>query len=160
VARDAAAEAAPLASGHPVSFDLQREVTVEGAADDLHRMALNLIENAVVHTPSGTPVTVSVRAEDGTALLEVSDRGPGVPDRLRERVFERFSRGGGDSGAGNGSGLGLAIVRAVAEAHDGSVELDDADGGGARFRVHLPRTAASAPPGARRAGDRTRRVLG
>ena len=128
VAREAAAEASPIAAGHPVSFDVHTGVTVEGAPDDLHRLALNLIENAVLHTPRGTPVTVSVRAEDGAALLEVADRGPGVPDQLRARVFERFSRGGNDAGPANGSGLGLAIVRAVAEAHGGSVELDDADG--------------------------------
>jgi two-component system OmpR family sensor kinase len=137
VAREAVAEAAPLASEHPVSLDLRDGVVVEGAPDDLHRMALNLIENAVVHTPHGTPVTVSSRVEDGHAVLEVADRGPGVPETLRGRVFERFSRGAGDSRPA-GSGLGLAIVRAVAEAHGGAVALDEASGGGASFRVRLP----------------------
>ena len=61
---------------------------------------------------------------------------------MRERVFERFARGGGDAAPSGGSGLGLAIVRAVAEAHDGSVELDDAESGGARFTVRLPAAAA------------------
>ena len=68
----------------------------------------------------------------------MSDRGPGVPRELRERIFERFARGVGDTAAGGGSGLGLAIVRAVAEAHGGRVELLDAEGGGARFVVTLP----------------------
>ena len=113
--------------------------------DDLHRAALNLIENALAHTPSGTPVTVSVRGEDGSACLEVSDRGPGVPEELRDRVFERFARGGGDTGGGTGSGLGLAIVRAVAEAHGGVVTLDDAEGGGARFVLRLPAATAPVP---------------
>jgi two-component system, OmpR family, sensor kinase len=111
--------------------------------DDLHRMALNLLENAYLHTPAGTPVTLAVRAQDGCAVLEVADRGPGVPPALRERVFERFTRGAGDaSPAGGRSGLGLSIVRAVAEGHGGSVSLSDARGGGARFEVRLPLSRA------------------
>jgi two-component system OmpR family sensor kinase len=119
---------------------VQGPVTVNGVADDLHRLAGNLIENALLHTPPGTPVTVSVRRDGDSAVLEVADRGPGVPQNLRERVFERFASGAGDgSGArGRGSGLGLAIVRAVADAHGGRVELSEAAGGGARFLVRLP----------------------
>ena len=94
-------------------------------------------------TPGGPPVTVSVRRDGDAAVLEVSDRGPGVPLAMRDRVFERFARGGGDAAPSGGSGLGLAIVRAVAEAHDGNVELDDAEGGGARFTVRLPAEARS-----------------
>jgi two-component system, OmpR family, sensor kinase len=139
VAREAAAEAAALSSDHPMSLDLREPVTVSGVADELHRLAGNLIENALLHTPPGTPVTVSVRRDGGFALLEVADRGPGVAAHLRERVFERFASGGDGSGArSRGSGLGLAIVRAVADAHGGRVELSDAAGGGARFLVVLP----------------------
>jgi signal transduction histidine kinase len=140
--REAAAEAAPLAAGHTLAVHVPEEpVVVRGVADDLHRMALNLIENAMVHTPAGTPATVSLATgEDGTVTLEVADRGPGVPADAREKVFDRFARASGDAGPG-GSGLGLAIVRAVAEAHGGSVTLDEAEGGGARFRVRLPATA-------------------
>jgi two-component system OmpR family sensor kinase len=119
-------------------LDLPGPVVVTGVADDLHRLAANLIENALIHTPAGTPVTVSVRREGGTAVLEVADRGPGVPHEMRERVFERFARGAGDTAPSGGSGLGLAIVRAVTAAHDGEVELGDAEGGGARFVVTLP----------------------
>jgi two-component system, OmpR family, sensor kinase len=143
VAREAAAEAGALSSDHPVSLDLPGRVTVNGVADDLHRLAGNLVENALLHTPAGTPVTVSVRRERESAVLEVADRGPGVPEPLRERVFERFASGAGDGGAGRGSGLGLAIVKAVADAHDGRVELSEADGGGARFTVTLPATDAA-----------------
>ncbi len=146
VAREAVAEAAPLAVEHQLALDAPGRLWVDGVPDDLHRAALNLIENALAHTPSGTPVTVSARGADGFACLEVSDRGPGVPEELRNRVFERFSRGGGDTGRVTGSGLGLAIVRAVAEAHGGSVRLDDARGGGARFVVRLP--LAQAPTAA------------
>ena len=143
IAREAAAEAGALSSDHPVSLDLPCAVTVNGVADDLHRLAGNLVENALLHTPAGTPVTVSVRRDGDSAVLEIADRGPGVPERLRERVFERFASGAGDGGPARGSGLGLAIVKAVADAHGGRVELTEADGGGARFRVTLPATDAA-----------------
>jgi len=138
VAREAAEEAGALSSDHPVSLDLTGPVTIDGVADDLHRLAGNLVENALIHTAAGTPVTVSVRREGDSAVLEVADRGPGVPAGLRERVFERFARGSGDTARAGGSGLGLAIVKAVTDAHGGSVELLDAPGGGARFVVSLP----------------------
>jgi len=143
VAREATAEAGALSSDHPLSLDLPGTVTVNGVADDLHRMAGNLVENALLHTPPGTPVTVSLRREGDSAVLEVADRGPGVAEPLRERVFERFASGAGDGGAGRGSGLGLAIVKAVVDAHGGRVELSDADGGGARFMVTLPAVDAA-----------------
>jgi signal transduction histidine kinase len=139
VAGEAAREAGALSSDHPVSLDLPRApVLVNGVEDDLHRLAGNLIENALIHTPAGTPVTVSVRQERDNAVLEVSDRGPGVPVDMRDRVFERFARGSGDAAPSGGSGLGLAIVRAVTGAHGGDVEIQDAEGGGARFVVTLP----------------------
>jgi two-component system OmpR family sensor kinase len=155
IAREAAAEAGALSADHPISLDAPDRVTVTGVADDLHRLAGNLVENALMHTPSGTPVTVSVRREGSSAVLEVADRGPGVPPQMRERVFERFARAGGD-GTRRGSGLGLAIVRAVVDAHGGRVELLDAEGGGARFVVTLP--AASGPP-PELAGASRRRAL-
>jgi signal transduction histidine kinase len=144
IAREAAAEAGALSADHPISLDAPDTVRVTGVADDLHRLAGNLVENALIHTPAGTPVTVSVRRDGPSAVLEVADRGPGVPRELRERVFERFARAGGD-GTRRGSGLGLAIVRAVVDAHGGRVELLDAAGGGARFVVTLPAAGAAAP---------------
>jgi two-component system, OmpR family, sensor kinase len=141
VAAEAAREAGALSSEHPVSLDLPGPVIVQGVADDLHRLAGNLIENALIHTPGGTPVTVSVSRDGGNAVLEVADRGPGVPLDMRERVFERFARGAGDAAPSGGSGLGLAIVRAVTSSHGGEVEVGDAEGGGARFVVTLPADA-------------------
>jgi signal transduction histidine kinase len=131
---DAAAEIGPIADGHELMVD-PRPAIVDGSRDELHRMALNLMENAIRHTPPGTRVHAAVRRRDGEAVLTVEDDGPGVPDDLREHVFERFVRGAGDRGSS--SGLGLSIVRAVAESHGGGVELEDA-GPGARFVVHLP----------------------
>jgi two-component system OmpR family sensor kinase len=139
--RDAAVEAGPLAEGHPLSLDLPDdpgEAIVEGSADDLHRLVLNLIENAFLHTPTGTPVVASVTRDTDTLTLQVADRGPGVPAERRDRVFERFARSDAGRTVAGGSGLGLAIVRAVAEAHGGTVELREAQGGGALFAVSLP----------------------
>jgi signal transduction histidine kinase len=93
------------------------------------------MENAIRHTPPGSRVHAAVAQRDGEAVLTVEDDGPGVPENLRERVFERFVRGGGDRGSS--AGLGLSIVRAVAESHGGRVDLEDARPG-ARFVVHLP----------------------
>jgi signal transduction histidine kinase len=98
-----------------------------------------------VNTPAGTPVTLAVYGREGNAVVEVSDRGPGVPADMGDRVFDRFARAAGDaSPSGGGSGLGLAIVRAVAEAHGGGVSLDPAEGGGARFVVTVPLTGQPA----------------
>jgi two-component system, OmpR family, sensor kinase len=155
VAREAADEAGALSSDHPVALDVPDPVTITGVADDLHRLAGNLIENALIHTAAGTPVTVSVRREADSAVLEVADRGPGVPVDLRDRIFERFARGRNENARAGGSGLGLAIVKAVADAHGGRVELLDAPGGGARFVVTLP---AGAPAPVR--SDRAASVFG
>jgi signal transduction histidine kinase len=142
VVRDAAAEEAPVAAHHDVSVDAPDGLSVQGSPDDLHRLVLNLIENAVAHTPAGTAVRVAARRENGLVRLEVADEGPGVAPDVRERLFERFVRGGG-YGA-RGSGLGLSIVDAVARTHGGTVQLADGDGErGARFVVELP--AADAP---------------
>ncbi len=139
VVRDATREAEPLASGHDLTLDLPPEgaaPVVEGSADDLHRLVLNLVENAYLHTPPGTPVVISIRGDEEGVVLEVADRGPGVADEMRSRVFERFTRRGGDTATG--SGLGLSIVRAVADSHSGTVEVRAAEGGGAVFAVTLP----------------------
>jgi signal transduction histidine kinase len=162
VVSEAAAEAAPVAAGHELVVDLPRggeRPVVDGVADDLHRLALNLIENALAHTPPGTDVDVRLTTGDGHALLAVADAGPGVPDELGERIFDRFVRGGGETGGG-GSGLGLAIVRAVADQHGGTVAVDRSEAGGALFTVRLPLSRAEArtpvrplrPPAAPSAG--------
>ncbi len=133
---EAAGELESVAGDHELTVDAAR-APVSGARDELHRLALNLMENALRHTPPGTRVRVSTALRDGQAVLEVADDGPGVSPALAPRIFERFVRGGGES-AGS-SGLGLAIVRAVAEAHGGTVGLEPPpDGRGARFVVRLP----------------------
>jgi len=73
-------------------------------------------------------------------VVEVADDGPGIPEHMREQVFDRFVRGEGpaDTAVGGGSGLGLAIVRAVATSHGGTVEAGESEAGGALFRIRLP----------------------
>jgi signal transduction histidine kinase len=118
---EAAGELEPVAEGHELSVEAE-EAIVSGTRDDLHRLTLNLLENAIRHTPPGTHIRASTATQDGTAVLTVEDDGPGIPPELEQRVFERFVRGARDGG--RGSGLGLAIVRAVVEGHGGSVRLE------------------------------------
>jgi two-component system OmpR family sensor kinase len=133
---EAAAELGPMAERHGLSIDAQPAV-VDGVRDDLHRLVLNLLENAVRHTPPGTRVEAWTEARDGAAVLIVQDSGPGIPAELSQRVFERFVRGGRDGG--KGSGLGLAIVRSVAQSHGGTVSLETPENGvGTRFIIHIP----------------------
>jgi len=87
----------------------------------------NLVDNAIRHTPPGGKVVIQVRVDGDAAIVEVLDTGPGIPRAERERVFDRFHRGGGAEGSG--SGLGLAIVREIAGRHGATVELADRDGG-------------------------------
>jgi two-component system OmpR family sensor kinase len=139
---EVAAELEPLAQrgDHELSIDTSTaEAVVSGAGDELHRLALNLVENSLRHTPPGTHVHAAVAHVGDDVVLTVQDDGPGIPEDLRERLFERFVRGDGDGGGnGGGSGLGLSIVRAVARSHGGEVTVDAPAGGGARFTVRLP----------------------
>jgi signal transduction histidine kinase len=133
---EAASEIGPVAEDHDLQIDAT-PVVVSGARDELHRLVLNLIENAVKHTPPGTHIRAATARDNGEATLVVEDDGPGIPPELGEHVFDRFVRSGRDGG--RGSGLGLSIVRAVAESHGGSVRLEPSSGGrGARFVVLLP----------------------
>jgi two-component system OmpR family sensor kinase len=131
---EVAAELGPVSDGHHLTVDAD-DAVVDGTRDELYRMTLNLVENAIRHTPKGTHIRATVGRDNGDVVLAVQDDGPGVPPDLREQVFERFVRGAGDRGSS--SGLGLSIVRAVAESHGGGVVLEDADPG-ARFVVRLP----------------------
>jgi two-component system, OmpR family, sensor kinase len=146
VLTEASSELGPLADDHDILIDAG-PAPVNGVRDDLHRMALNLLENGVRHTPPGTQIHARSEVRHGEATLVVEDNGPGIDPAIAHRVFERFVRGGGDGG--RGSGLGLAIVQAVAESHGGAVRFEssrpDAGApGGTRFTITLP--AASERP--------------
>jgi signal transduction histidine kinase len=136
VVTDAAAEIEPVAGGHEISVSAPPGMMVTGARDELHRLVLNLLENALRHTDPGTAVEATVAREGDEIVLAVEDDGPGIPEELQDKVFERFYRGSSDRGGS--SGLGLSIVRAVVESHHGSVRIEPPlDGRGARFVVRL-----------------------
>jgi two-component system OmpR family sensor kinase len=140
IATTAVAEVRPVAPDHRLQVESDGPVPVDGNPDDLHRLAVNLVENGVRHTPPGTEVAVAVVRRDDEALLEVTDDGPGIPEGFGDQLFARFVRGDGpaDLSVETGTGLGLAIVKAVAIAHGGSVEAGRSPAGGARFSVRLP----------------------
>jgi two-component system, OmpR family, sensor kinase len=139
ICADAAAEATPLLGNRELRVGSEGPLAVEGNADELHRMALNLLDNAAHHTPDGSMIDVRVHADGSDAVLEVEDDGPGVPADKRERIFDRFVHGAGpaDTTTG-GTGLGLAIVKAVATSHGGTAEATEAPNDGALFRVRVP----------------------
>jgi two-component system, OmpR family, sensor kinase len=140
VAGNAAAEAAPLMGDRELVVDNDRPLRLGGNPDELHRMVLNLLDNASRHTPPGSTIELRLRSEDGRAVVEVADDGPGIAPQLRAQIFDRFVRGDGpaDTATGPGSGLGLAIVSAVAASHGGAAEAGESESGGALFRVSLP----------------------
>ena len=140
VAGEAAVEAAPLMGARTLTVDNGRPLRVEGSPDELHRLVLNLLDNASRHTPDGSLIELSLREDGGDAVVEVADDGPGIPVAMREQIFDRFVRGEGpaDTAGGSGTGLGLAIVSAVASSHGGRIEATESESGGALFRVRIP----------------------
>ena len=140
IAGNAAAEVAPTVGERELRIENDRPLRVEGNPDELHRMVVNLLDNAVRHTPPGSRIDLRLHAAGRYAVVEVGDDGPGIPAALREEVFDRFVRGDGpaDTVRASGSGLGLAIVRAVADSHGGSATVTESESGGALFRVRIP----------------------
>ena len=142
IAGNAAAEVAPLSAGHSLTADNDHPIPIEGNPDELTRMIINLLDNAVRHTPPGTSIELRVHEDRGGngAVVEVADDGPGIPPGKEEEIFGRFVRGDGpsDTAGAGGTGLGLAIARAVAGSHGGRVEAGRSETGGALFRINLP----------------------
>jgi two-component system, OmpR family, sensor kinase len=125
-----------------VRIETPAELIVTGDGQALARALGNLVGNAAKYSPADSPLDVCVTREvrpflGDAAIIEVADRGPGVPAEMRERVFEPFERLGRDATT-PGTGLGLAIVKNVVTAHDGRVEILDREGGGTIVRVELP----------------------
>src|SRR5260221_2040547 len=125
----------------PLVMSISPEVFVRGDASLLERVIDNLVGNALKYAPPPAPVRVSVRRENGSGVLEVEDRGPGLSPEDRERVFQRFFRGR-TAGGTQGLGLGLSLVAEVARWHGGSAGVEAASEGGALFRVSLPEVEA------------------
>jgi two-component system OmpR family sensor kinase len=104
----------------------------------LTQAVMQLAQNAAQHTRRGDRISLGSAISNGYAMLWVADAGPGIPEEEHEQIFERFHRGGGGGRRSDGAGLGLSIVRAIAEAHGGRVELDSRENAGATFTLIVP----------------------
>jgi heavy metal sensor kinase len=144
LASEALVRARSLALSKSIVLQPAIEENLPIQADEalLGRMLLNLLDNAIKYSPSGSTVTLSCRRDGNRYLLSVSDNGPGIPVELQPRIFERFfradkarSRSEGETG---GAGLGLSIARWIVEAHKGHLELIRSDAGGSTFTATLP----------------------
>lgn len=138
---EVAASARAADPSHPISEEIDSdEIFVLGDSMRIHQVVANLIANAQVHTPSGTPISISARREETGVIVAIADQGPGISIEDQARIFERFyradparARNGGD-----GTGLGLSIVAAVMQAHGGSVTVESELGHGATFKLFFP----------------------
>jgi two-component system, OmpR family, sensor kinase len=149
IAEDALADARAVAPERALGLSAPRTVWVTGDEMRLRQAVGNLVRNALVHTPAGTPVEIGLATAAGVAILTVADHGRGVPAGTAERIFEPFFRADpGRSRDRGGSGLGLSIVAAVVAAHQGSAHVSETPGGGATFSVELPLPAAAPGPAA------------
>jgi two-component system, OmpR family, sensor kinase len=139
LAGDAVEDARAVAPERTIALSSGGEALVLGDAHQLRQVLGNLLRNALVHTPAGTPIEVGVGSADGSVRVDVRDHGPGLPPGDPAALFERFWRAEGGRERGKaGAGLGLAIVAAIVDAHGGTVSAADASGGGAVFSVVLP----------------------
>jgi two-component system sensor histidine kinase KdpD len=139
----------PRLDGRPLKVEIPE--TLPPVAYDytqVDRIISNLLENAIAHTPPGSPLEIRVRPSVDEIRVEVTDHGPGIPPEDRERLFRPFERG--QTGA-RGTGLGLAIARGFVEAHGGRIWIETVHGGGARFVFTLPQRAGG-PTGGSVAG--------
>ncbi len=138
VLTEACEGARAAAPAWPIALEEARPLEVVGNAEQVRRVVDNLLRNAVVHTPEGTAIEVSLAAEGEEAVLRVRDHGPGIAAEDPQAVFERFWRSSSSRGREDGgAGLGLAIVAAIVHAHGGSVEAANPPGGGAEFTLRL-----------------------
>jgi two-component system, OmpR family, sensor kinase len=139
LARDAIDDARVTAAERPFELHADGPAVVVGDPHQLGQVLGNLVRNALVHTPAGTPIEIGVSRNGAEVELEVRDHGPGLPEGQEQALFERFWRAERGRGRGRaGAGLGLAIVAAIVDAHGGRVQAANAPDGGARFTVRLP----------------------
>ena len=128
---------------HPITLKLPEEAFVLGDARKIHQVVANLLANARIHTPAGTPIEVSIENNDEGTTISIADSGPGLSQEDQARIFERFYRADPSRNRAKeeGSGLGLSIVDAVMQAHGGKVRVTSKIGEGATFTVFFPLTA-------------------
>ncbi len=143
VVLDEAARRAPTDGGIVIGTDGVGDARVDGVESELRRVVANLLDNAVRYARS--TVTITLHRADASTVLVVADDGPGIPVERRNDVFQRFTRlDASRTASTGGTGLGLAIVRDLVARHGGTVTVDEAQGGGARFIVEIPTTDALA----------------
>jgi two-component system sensor histidine kinase KdpD len=131
---------------HPVSANLPPSlplVPIDGPL--IEQVFFNLLDNAVKYTPEGCPIEITAKASDSEVIVEVADRGPGLPPEVLDRVFEEFYRAKSALGHA-GAGLGLAICRAIVRAHGGRIWAENRAGGGLVVRFTLPLSEGSRLP--------------
>lgn len=136
ISLELAALLAPYAIGHKRNIAVNGAdlpIVVRGNPDAIYQALRNLVENALRYTAEGTEVELTL---DARGKVAVCDRGPGIPEADRQRLFNRFWRA--DRSSTGNSGLGLAIAQRIAALHHGSLEIDDNPGGGARFTLQIP----------------------
>ncbi|WP_026909617.1 sensor histidine kinase [Patulibacter minatonensis] len=139
IAEDAAEDARAIDPARPITTAGAGEAVVRGDDGQLRQVLTNLVRNALVHTPGGTPVEVTTTTDATHVEIEVRDHGQGLPSEDPQAIFGRFWRAeGGRTRGKSGAGLGLAIVAAIVDAHDGEVRAANAADGGASFVVRLP----------------------
>ena len=142
VARTAAERAKIMTAGSERTIETEisdRTLSAAIDADRLLQLLLNLVENAIRHSPPGGTITIGAAAHDGRAELWVDDEGLGIPEEERELVFDPFYRSPRDrSSRDGGSGLGLAIARSIVVAHGGSLTAESSSSGGARLVARIP----------------------
>jgi two-component system OmpR family sensor kinase len=142
VVRDAVEAARAADRDRQISLDVSGAVVVPGDSARLRQVLDNLLRNAVVHTPAGTPVHVVVGREGPRAVVTVADEGPGLEASQAARLFDRFYRGS-EARTGEGTGLGLSIVAALVAAHGGRAFVESTPGRGTVFTVEVPASDAS-----------------
>jgi signal transduction histidine kinase len=132
-------EPAARVAGLTLEHEVEQGLVVRADPNALERVLANLLSNSLKFSSRGGTISVRATARDGRGVIEVQDRGPGIAAELRDRLFGRFERGAPPKGSAiSGSGLGLSLVKALTEAHGGTVNVQDVEGGGALFRVDLP----------------------
>jgi two-component system OmpR family sensor kinase len=141
LAGDAVEDARATAPDRTIALAADGAAVLHGDPHQLRQLLANLTRNALVHTPAGTPIDVTVEQDPQTVTISVRDHGPGLPAGAGEKLFDRFWRAEGGRERGKaGAGLGLSIAQEVVEAHHGQISARNAPGGGAVFVVRLPKS--------------------
>jgi PAS domain S-box-containing protein len=139
LARSVVAEMQPTLERHTIEISAPETLTVEGDGLRLEQVLHNLLHNAIKYSPTGGPVEIRLRQENGDALLSVSDQGIGIPQTAQENLFQRFFRAGNvDPRQISGLGIGLFVVSEIVSRHGGAIEVQSQEGVGSTFTVRLP----------------------